>query len=551
MHIVETKFKPKYAKTEYHSVLLMQSYRQGKKVKKRTIANLSKCSKEEIAALKLALANKDDLSQLKSLKDVKVKQGLSVGSVWLVYKLAQSLGIEKALGTHRAGKLALWQVCSRVLEQGSRLSSVRLAKIYAIADILNLRQGFTEDDLYKNLAWLSNHQDEIEDKLFAHRHGQKCELFLYDVTSTYLEGQDNELAAFGYNRDKKKGKKQIVIGLLCNESGDPVSVQVFRGNTQDPKTVESQIKKASQRFGCSKITFVGDRGMIKSGQIKDLNQAGFNYITAITKPQIETLLKENVIQMELFTDKLCEVEYQGLRYILRRNPQRAAEIAHTRLDKQDSTRKLLRDRNNYLKQHPKAQINTALTKVQTKINQLKINKWLSVEQYSNQRRLMLKVDQIELDKVSILDGCYIIKTDLTKQAADKHIVHDRYKDLTQVESAFRTFKTSHLEIRPVFVVKQASTRGHVLITMLAYLVTKVIQRAWQRARIDITVQEGLRQLATICSVELNVKDKAACHQIPIPNQETQKLLTALNIRLPKVLAHRKVNVVTRKKLADD
>jgi transposase len=133
------------------------------------------------------------------------------------------------------------------------------------------------------------------------------------VTSSYLEGEDNELGAYGYNRDGKKGKKQIVIGLLCNERGEPLSTEVFRGNTQDPATFASQVKQASERFGCEHITFVGDRGMIQSGQVRDLAQAGFHYITALTKPPIQMLLKTGVLPMDLFDAELGEASDEGLR----------------------------------------------------------------------------------------------------------------------------------------------------------------------------------------------------------------------------------------------
>jgi len=215
------------------------------------------------------------------------------------------------LGPTRAGKLALWQVIARVIDQGSRLSVVRLAGSHTACDVLNLGK-FNEDDLYDNLYWLWENQAKIEDRLFEKRNGMKRnedkqQLFLYDVTSSYLEGTENKLAAFGYGRDGKKGKRQIVIGLLCDETGIPLSIEVFKGNTKDPATFGSQVRKVVERFGGGEVTFVGDRGMIKSGQIEDLNKEGFHYITAITKPQIEKLLKTGVIQMELFDQDLAEV----------------------------------------------------------------------------------------------------------------------------------------------------------------------------------------------------------------------------------------------------
>ena len=257
----------------YTRHLLRKSYREEGKVKHRTIANLSSCTPEEIEAIRLALAHKHHLSALVNLKDdLRLEQGLSVGAVWTVFSVAKRLGIVDALGSSRAGKLALWQVISRVIDQGSRLSAVRLAESHAACDVLNLAK-FNEDDLYSNLDWLRENQAKIEDHLYMERNEERAgeddqsaapQLFLYDVTSSYLEGTKNELSAFGYNRDKKKGKRQIVIGLLCDEAGIPLSIEVFTGNTKDPQTVSSQVKKVVQRFGGGSVTFVGDRGMILS-----------------------------------------------------------------------------------------------------------------------------------------------------------------------------------------------------------------------------------------------------------------------------------------------
>jgi len=213
----------------YTRYLLRKSYCEQGKVKHDAVANLSSCSPEEIEAIRLALRHKQDLTALVSLKDdFSLEQGLSVGAVWTLFSVAKRLGIVAALGSAHSGKLALWQVISRVIDQGSRLSAVRLAGSHAACDVLNLTK-FNEDDLYDNLDWLTENQGKIEDHLFAKRDGRKCaednqQLFLYDVTSSYLEGTKNALAAFGYNRDKKKGKRQIVIGLLCYEPGIPLPI---------------------------------------------------------------------------------------------------------------------------------------------------------------------------------------------------------------------------------------------------------------------------------------------------------------------------------------
>ncbi len=395
MYLSKSKFKTKSGKI-YEAIILRHSYRENGKVKKRTIANLSKCSKEEIAAIELALKHKHDLTNLGSFSSsVKLKEGLSFGACFVILETAKKLGITLALGNSHEAKLAMWQIIARVLDQGSRLSAVRLAETHALASILELKKGFTEDNLYKNLKWINENQSQIEDKLFEKRYKKKtCNIFLYDVTSSYLEGIENELADWGYNRDGKKGKKQIVIGLLCDEEGVSMSTQVFKGNTNDTSTFASQIQKAKNRFNCKKVIFVGDRGMIKSGQIKDLEKHGFHYITAITKKQIETLLKKDIIQYEIFDEDVTEIEDNNIRYILRRNPIRASEISKTRDSKKESIESLVKDRNLYLKNHPRAVEKVAKTLVENKIKRLNISSWLSVK--SIDRKLILAIPPLQL-----------------------------------------------------------------------------------------------------------------------------------------------------------
>ena len=377
------RIKRRYKGKVHVQILLRESYRDkgaGRShVKHRNVANLTHLPEELVRAMELALRDPRGVLQASAAEApggcVDLAEGLSVGGVWVVYEIARRLGIVGALGRGREAQLALWQVVARVLAQGSRLSAVRLHEVYALADVLGVREGFTEEALYENLAWLSQHQASIEDRLFRARRGECApKLFLYDVTSSYLEGDQNAFGAYGYNRDGKKNKKQIVVGLLEDEAGVPVSVEVFAGNTRDVKTFASQVRKAARRFGCSEVTFVGDRGMIKRGQMKDLAAAGFHYITALTKPQIEALLKTGALQMELFDESVCEVECDGRRLVLRRNPVRAAELAATREDKRAAVQRCVDERNTYLAEHPRAQAAVALKHVQAKIKQLKIDK---------------------------------------------------------------------------------------------------------------------------------------------------------------------------------
>lgn len=544
MHIVENKSKS--GKKIYRSILLRESYREEGKVKKRTIANLSNCTPQEIEAIKLALAHKNDLGAVGGLSEsVELYEGLSVGAVWSVYRTAKELGIEDVLGKGFEGKLALWQVMARVIDQGSRLSAVRLAQVHAAGDVLDMKRGFDENDLYDNLSWLSENQEKIERKLFAlRRGGKKPKLFLYDVTSSYLEGEQNHFGEYGYNRDGKTGKKQIVIGMLCDELGEPVSTEVFRGNTQDPKTFESQVKKVLERFGCKEVTMVGDRGMIKTMQIEHLPE-GFHYITAITKPQIEGLIKKGILQLGLFEEKLCEIKDKGVRYILRRNPARAEEMANTRTSKLQSIEKYIGEKNGYLREHPRASVSKALEVSKERLKKLRLEAWVQIKDEA--RVLRIERDEEALRVESYLDGCYVIKTDMNESEGDAVLVHDRYKDLSEVEKVFRECKTVNLEVRPVYVRTEGSTRGHVFVVMLAHMIIRRLRRAW--ANFDLTVEEGLKQLATICSMEVKVKgQKVHCQKIPRPRQQSQELLDALRVKLPEALPSRNIRVVTRKKL---
>lgn len=538
----------KTKKKTYTRYLIRESFRENGKVKHRTLANISHCSPGEIEAIRLALRHKANLNLLGNVKDsVSTEQGLSVGALWVVYNVAKKLGIVDALGTKREGKLALWQILARIIDQGSRLSAVRLASSHAACDILDLKP-FDEDDLYLNLDWLCDNQTLIEDRLFRKRSKSKKrpQLFLYDVTSSYLEGEQNELAAFGYNRDGKKHKKQIVVGLLCDEEGVPVSIEVFEGNTQDLKTFGNQIEKVAMRFGTKSITFVGDRGMIKSNQIEDLGKKDFHFITAITKSQIESLMKEGIFQMELFDQELAEVEDKGNRYILRRNPVRAEEIEKARKDKYAALQKEVGNQNLYLKEHPRAKLEVAMRKVCEKSKRLKILPWIEIT--SSGRDIQISIDKQSLEEIKKLDGCYVIKTDLSKKQVSKEVIHNRYKDLALVEKAFRFIKTAELEMRPIYVRLESRTRGHALVVMLSYLIIQELSKSWMN--LNMTVQEGLNELSTLCMTIVTLKGSAAFNKIPQPRTHLKKLLQSAEVVLPEALPYKGIAVTTRKKLPE-
>jgi hypothetical protein len=529
----------------YKRYLLRTSYREDGKVKHKTLLNLSCCSDDEIAALKLALKHKGNLASLASLDDIETTLGKSIGAVWTLNTIAERVGIAKAFGNDSPARLALFQVIARCADQGSRLSAVRFAMRHSLCEILGIKK-LDEDDLYENLAWLASHQEEIEKKLFALRFPDTVPtLFLYDVTSSYLEGDCNEMADWGYNRDKKKGKKQIVVGLLAGPDGLPIAVRVFEGNTTDTKTVAEQVRILASSFGVRNVTLVGDRGMLKGPQIDALPD-DFRYITAISKPQIQKMLGEGTMQYELFTDHVCEVDDDGVRYILRRNPIRAEQLAISRKSKRDSIVIAAEERTKYLFEHPGASADKALEKVTAKIKKLKAEQWLTATE--NARVISVETDEDALSQVALLDGCYVIKSDVPKGDADAQTLHDRYCDLEMVERSFRTMKTSHLEMRPVFVTKKVSTQGHVFVVMLALLLQRELERCW--VDMDITVEEGIDELASIHMHEIKLGG-ATIQNIPKPTKLGQKLLDKAAVMLPTVLPKTTANVYTKKKLPSE
>jgi len=544
------RVKSKQGKKVYTQILLRQSYREKgaprSGVKHRTLLNLTRCRPEEVEAIELALKHKGDLAALRSATREKVvlKQGRSVGAVWLLARLAERIGLRKVLGNSQPARRTLWQVLARVIDQGSRLSAARLAREHAACEILGL-SDFDENDLYKDLDWLDKRQARIENALFrARRREGASHLFLYDVTSSYLEGTQNAYAKRGYNRDRKLGKFQIVVGLLADGEGTPVSIEVFDGNTQDPKTVLSQIRKLSERFGVRDVTFVGDRGMIKSAQIEELGAEHFHYLTAITKPQIQTLLKGGVLQLEMFDEKICEVAIEGVRHILRRNPVRADEISAGRQSKFDALARLAGKKNRYLEQHPRAHLDVALRDARAFAARLRVDKWVEIT--AEGPRIDLAQNHAALKETGLLDGCYVLKTDVAPALADAEQMHGRYKDLAQVERAFRTMKTGHLEVRPVYVRTPAHTRAHVFIVMLAYLLRRELETAW-RAR-DLTVEEAIAHLSALCAQEVVIGQKARYLQVPQPRETLRQLFDDCDIPPPETLPRRQTTVATKRKL---
>jgi transposase len=517
------------------AVLLRESIRQGKRILKRTVANLSHWPAARIEAFRRLL--KGQLDHLAAEAPI---CGPVFGILFVLKQIADTLGLTAACGRQRLGKLALFLVLARVAHKGSRLSAVRWAKTQAVEEIL-ATGAFNEDDLYASLDDLAQRQAQIESALYqryVQRRGEVPTLFLYDVTSSYLEGQHNELAAFGYDRDGKKGKMQIVIGLLTDTTGHPIAVRVYMGETADPTTVADRIEELKQQFKVQQVVLVGDRGMIKLSGKQRLGEEGWCYITALTDPQIRRLLKQDRLQMSFFEERICEVEAEGLRYILRRNGQVQAKEVHRLEDKLGKLRSKMEQRNAQVRESPRCQPEAGLRALQGWAQRHKIS---GVVQLSlRQGEIELAIDEAARQQALLLAGCYVIETNVAKKDLDAETVHARYKDLAQVERDIRTLKTGLLEVRPIFLRNGERTRGHVLVCMLALILVREMERRLKAVfgttdedPHTVTLPDALNQLGRLCLQHYQVDGKIVLTQLPQPDEEQSKILEALQVSWPK------------------
>lgn len=510
----------------YHSVVLMENYREGKKVKHRTITTLTKWPKHIVDDLDKLLKGK----AITSIEDMELSNGKTFGAIEVIKQVAKRLGIESALGNSKQAKLVMVQIAGRIIAQQSRNYIANQWVLSQDIESVFKVSNFNEDSLYANLDWLTKNQQQIEKKIFEYRYKTKKveEIFLYDVTSSYFEGTKNELSQFGYNRDKKKGKMQIVVGLMLDSYGYPLTIEVFEGNTGDTKTVSSQLKKLKEIFGIERVIFVGDKGMIKSGQINEIISEHYkwDYLTTITKGQINTLINKGVLQLSLFEDEIIEVEGENnVRYILRRNKYRAQEMLLNREDRIKKAIEFIQGKTKHLKEHPKAKTEVSLRKIEEKISQLKLKDVFTIE--LTDRVFKASIDQQEVKKRGKLDGCYVVKTSVPKDKLSAQLAHDRYKDLGLVEYAFRTMKTTVEEIRPIFVRKEERTRGHVFVVMLAYMITKYISD--KIGHLDYTRKFAIESLDKIQYLEYIFKGKAIKVKPANLPKHTQQILEALGM----------------------
>lgn len=522
-------------RTSPPAILIRESYREHGKVKSRTLANISHWDPARIAALRRAL--RGDFDHLAAADPT---AGPVFGLLYVLKRVADELGITAALGKSRPGKLALFLVLARLAHQGSRLSAVRWVQDHAVAEVLGL-SAFDEDDLYAALDDLCARQERIETILYQRylrRRGAPPGLFLYDITSTYLEGQHNALGEYGYNRDGKRGKLQIVIGLLTDRDGEPLAVRIFAGNTADPVTVADQIKLVKEQFGVEELVFVGDRGMVKSKGKQALQDAGLRYITALTDPQIRRLLARGTLQLGLFDEEVCEVEAEGVRYLLRKNESEGARESHRLQDKLAKLAGKIERRNRQVEASARCRPEAGRRQMQAWIARHKLSGLVEVRLEG--RVLTLVHNEAAMEQALQLAGCYVVTSDVPKEQMSAQEVHDSYMGLQKVERDIRTMKTGLLEVRPVFVRKESRTRGHVFVCMLALKLSREIERRLQAAfgTTDsdphaITLPDALASLGRLCLLHYSIDADTAVTRLPVPDERQKQILAALGVALPQ------------------
>ena len=467
------------------AILLREGYREGGKVKKRTLANLSKLPPEAIEALKRVLAGETLVSAQEHLT---IERSLSHGAVAAVVGTLRKLGLEQLIHSRRSVERdrAVALVAARVLRSTSRLALSRAldpeTATSTLGEVLGV-EGATSDQLYAAMDWLVRGQERIEGKL-AKRHLKEGTLLLYDVTSTYFEGRGCPLAALGHNRDGKKGKLQIVVGLLCAADGCPVAVEVYPGNTADPKTLASQIFRVRERWGLRRVVWVGDRGLLTDARIEEELRPveGLDWITALRAPALGALVESGELQLSLFDERdlfeLRSAAFPGERLVACRNPLLAEERARKRESLLRATEAELETIARATRREKRRLVGRDKIglRVGRVLGKYKVGKHFVLE--IEDHGFSYRRDEERIGEEARLDGVYVIRTSVGADEMDAESAVRSYKDLSQVEWGFRDLKSVQLEVRPVRHRLEDRVRAHAFICMLAYYVVWHMRQAW-------------------------------------------------------------------------
>ena len=459
--------------------LLRESYRDGKTVRKRTLANLSSLPDEQLMAIRAILKGQPLYPPEAMFEVVRSRPH---GHVEAVSVAMSKLGMASLLAARpcRERDVVLAMLAARILAPHTKLATTRwwhsttLAEEFGVADA-------DEDDLYAAMDWLLERQQRIENKLAA-RHLQSGALVLYDLSSSYFEGSTCPLAKRGYSRDGKKGKLQVNYGLLTDRRGCPVAISVYEGNTADAKTLLPQVRRVREEFGIAQFVIVGDRGMLSHGSIEELReQDGVSWITALKSVSIRALLEQGAVQLDLFDERnLFEFEhadYPGERLVACRNAQLAKLRAHKRESLLAATERNLEKVRASVTSGRLRGADKIGVRVGKIINQYKVAKHFELEISEDAFGFARNAERIASE--AALDGLYIIRTSLPVEQADDAQCVRYYKQLTEVERGFRSLKSVDLHVRPIHHRLAERVRAHIFVCMLAYYVEWHLREAWR------------------------------------------------------------------------
>jgi len=480
IHVVTTKRS--YKGKTYRSHLLRRSYREGKQVKKETVANLTPLGDEIVEIIRQSLKGRR-LAPVDELFDIVSSR--HHGHAAAVVAAMKGLKLDKLLDPKpsRERQLALTLIAARIVDPRSKLGTAHCLSHTTLTDLLAVSEAdeVTEDDLYAAMDWLLQRQDKIEARL-AKRHLHNDAIALYDLSSSYFEGRTCPLAALGYNRDGKRGKLQVNYGLLTDREGRPVAISVFKGNVGDTTTLMPQVETMRDRFGIERFVLVGDRGMIAQKQIDALrDESGVQWITALRPEALRKLVRDGSVQLGLFDERnLAEIDhpdFPGERLVVCRNPELAKLRAHKRSSLLDSTDAELDKVRSMVDKGRLQGADRIGVRVGRVINRFKVAKHYSLD-IQDQSFTYQRTERTIAEEAA-LDGLYVIRTNVEPERMDRDEVVRGYKQLAHVERSFRSMKTMDLSIRPIHHRTEPRVRAHILLCMLAYYVRWHLLEAWR------------------------------------------------------------------------
>jgi transposase len=569
MYIQRNKVKLKNGK-EYSSVMLCEKYRikGDKNPKTRTIVNLSSLPEEVILSIENSLKSKKE-SVVKT-DEIQVEECVDFGYFFVINSLANQLKIndilERTLPAEISPLLKI-MITGLLISTNSKLGILNwLRREKYISEIFGVKNRcLTEKDFYNALSELNMRKINIEKKWFRRHNFQGNKIFLYDMTSSYFEGVENELAAFGYNRDQKKGKMQLCVGLVTDNEGFPLKIDVFKGNVVDSQTVEKQIEALRMDFGINDIIFVGDRGMRLRHHIEnneEMQNQNIKFITGLTHAEINNLIEEKKIDISLFDREIAEVYDENYRYVLSVNPDLEHQQKQYLNNKRVYVEKLLDEVSNSWKTRKFKNMENKLKIIEKKTKNKKLKTEFSekdLDQFKKRVNILLSytsfakyfsIETIDNEKFKIifnesrfekdlkLCGKYVVCTNVEKEELTKEEVRSEYKKLQVVEHGFRDLKSDLISIRPIYHRRQETTIGHVLICFFAYAIVKSMEDKIfpflinynKSNKTKISFDDVVAELQNVKLCKLKIGQKSSILQFPKLNKLQTEIFKLFNLK---------------------